>query len=60
VHVGGSRAQLEAMGVPAGDIKQGRLADVAIRAALGTGAGVRVVPEHGGPAEGVGALLRWS
>ena len=56
--VGASREDLEAMGV--GDARQGRLADVLIRAALGTGADVRVVPGHGGPAEGAGALLRWS
>jgi peptide subunit release factor 1 (eRF1) len=39
--------------------RSSRLADVAIRAAFGTGAGVRVVPRHGGPADGFGALLRW-
>jgi hypothetical protein len=39
---------------------EGRLVDVAVRATLGTGAGVRVVaPEHV-PAEGLGALLRWA
>lgn len=39
---------------------EGPLADVAIRAALGTGAGVWVVPAHGGPSDGIGAILRWS
>jgi hypothetical protein len=38
---------------------EGRLVDVAIRAALGTGAGVWMVPRAGGPAEGIGAVLRW-
>jgi hypothetical protein len=33
--------------------------DVAIRAALGTGAGVRLVPKAGGPTDGLGAILRW-
>jgi hypothetical protein len=38
----------------------GPLVDVAVRAALLSGAGVRLVPEHGGPQDGIGALLRWS
>jgi hypothetical protein len=59
-HIGARRSDLEAMGVAARDIREGRLADVAIRAALGTGAAIRVVPEHGGPSDGIGALLRWS
>jgi len=40
--------------------RAGRLADVALRAALGTGAGVWIVPRAGGPTEGVGAVLRWA
>jgi hypothetical protein len=36
-----------------------RAADVLIRGALGTGAGIRVV-DAGAVEEGVGALLRWS
>lgn len=56
--VASSRQELEAMGVAHPD--QGRLVDVAIRAAIGTGADVRIVPEHGGPADRVGAILRWS
>lgn len=36
------------------------LADVAVRAALGTGAGVWVVEEHTAPTGGIGAILRWS
>ncbi|MDQ3756567.1 MAG: hypothetical protein M3394_01800 [Actinomycetota bacterium] len=50
--------EVKAMG---GDrAEQGRLADVLVRAALCTGAAVRVVPSSGGPREGVGAILRWS
>jgi hypothetical protein len=37
-----------------------RLPDVAIWAALRTGAGVRIVPQAGGPGDGIGAILRWS
>lgn len=51
-------ADVSALGVDAP--QQGRLVDVLVRAALGTGASVRVVPPVGGPADGVGALLRWS
>ncbi|HEX2038625.1 MAG TPA: Vms1/Ankzf1 family peptidyl-tRNA hydrolase [Acidimicrobiales bacterium] len=50
----------EVAGMGANPVQQGRLADVLVRAALGTGAAVRVVPGHGGPREGVGAILRWS
>jgi hypothetical protein len=39
--------------------RQGRLVDVAIRAALATGRGVRVVPNAGPVSDGVGAILRW-
>ncbi len=35
------------------------LVDVLIRAALGTAAGVRVVPRASAPEDGIGALLRW-
>jgi hypothetical protein len=37
---------------------EGRLVDVAVRAALGTGAGIRVV--GAGAVDGIGAILRWS
>ena len=37
----------------------GRLVDVLVRAAIGTGAGVQVVPDSR-LGDGVGALLRWS
>ena len=39
---------------------EGRLIDVLVRATLGTGAAVRVIPAEPGVTEGVGALLRWS
>ncbi len=39
--------------------RAGRLADVVIRAAFGTGAAVRVIPRHGPVADAIGALLRW-
>lgn len=55
--------------VEAGELKElgvdtpqeGRLIDVLIRAALGTGAGIRVVPHtsSSGPSDDVGAVLRW-
>jgi Bacterial archaeo-eukaryotic release factor family 2 len=38
---------------------EGRLVDVAIRAALGTAASVLVLPPGQGPREGLGAILRW-
>lgn len=44
---------------PAEDPAEGRLIDVAIRSALMSDARIRFVPQHGGPAERVGALLRW-
>lgn len=40
--------------------KEGRLVDVLIRAALGTGADTRIVPAEAGLRDGVGALLRWA
>jgi hypothetical protein len=51
-------ADLRGMGVdqPA----EGRLVDVAVRAALGTGAGIRVVGTGGRLEGGIGAILRWS
>jgi release factor family 2 len=41
---------------------KGRLVDVAVRSALGTGAGVHVLDpdRHGGPAGGLGAVLRFA
>jgi hypothetical protein len=54
------REALGALGVV--EPVEGRLVDVAVRSALGTGAGVRVFdPDRaGGPAEGLGALLRFA
>jgi peptide subunit release factor 1 (eRF1) len=51
------RRTIEELGLEA---RSARLADVAIRAALGTGAGVWIVPRSGGPTDGLGAILRWS
>jgi hypothetical protein len=39
---------------------EGPLVDALLRAALGTSAGVRVVPADRAPKDGVGAILRWS
>jgi hypothetical protein len=50
-------AELRELG--ASDVRSGRWADVAIRAALQTSAGVWMVPSAGGPSDGIGALLRW-
>lgn len=59
VPVAPSREGLSALGVA--KPRPGRLIDVAVRAALGTGAGVRVIPAHGPdtPTDGVGAILRY-
>jgi hypothetical protein len=53
-----SPEQARALGIEHPD--RARLPDVLVRAALGTGAGVRVVPAAGGPRDGVGAILRWT
>ncbi|MFM8944743.1 MAG: Vms1/Ankzf1 family peptidyl-tRNA hydrolase [Actinomycetota bacterium] len=42
------------------EARTGRLREALARAALGTGAEVRVVDADAGPAEGIGALLRWA
>jgi peptide subunit release factor 1 (eRF1) len=44
---------------PSDEILEGRLIDVAIRAALLGDAEVRFVPEHSRPEANIGALLRW-
>jgi hypothetical protein len=57
-----------ALGAGAGDLRdmgvadpvEAPLVDVLLRAALGTSAGVRVVPADRAPRDGVGAILRWS
>ncbi|HSH60701.1 MAG TPA: Vms1/Ankzf1 family peptidyl-tRNA hydrolase, partial [Acidimicrobiales bacterium] len=59
-HVALSEDTIQAMGVD--DHQRARLVDVAVRAALGTGAGVRVIPGQtgaDGPSDGLGAILRW-
>ena len=57
--VGLSADDLRGLGVD--EPVEGRLVDVAVRAALGTGAGIRVVPPGAaGPTGGMGAILRWS
>jgi hypothetical protein len=53
-----SRSDLEALGVDAAI--EARRVDALIRAAIGTSAGIRLVPADTGLKEGVGALLRWS
>jgi Bacterial archaeo-eukaryotic release factor family 2 len=56
--VGVDRDALAGLGVP--NPVEGRLVDVAVRAALGTGAEVRVLDSpHPAPGEGMGALLRF-
>jgi peptide subunit release factor 1 (eRF1) len=52
-----SERDLQSLG--AEEARRGRLADVAIRAALGSGATVRVVPAAGPLQGGIGAILRW-
>ena len=51
------RADLEGLGV--GEPREGRLADVAIRAAIGTGAAIRIVPAASPVQDRMGAILRW-
>ncbi|HUQ39717.1 MAG TPA: Vms1/Ankzf1 family peptidyl-tRNA hydrolase [Acidimicrobiales bacterium] len=55
--VAADAATLKGLGVD--DPSEGRLVDVCVRAALGTGAGIRIVPAHGGPTDGIGAILRY-
>ncbi|HEX7097302.1 MAG TPA: hypothetical protein VF183_15555, partial [Acidimicrobiales bacterium] len=50
--------QLRALGVD--DPREAPLVDVLVRAALGTGAAIRLVPPASSPADGVGVILRWS
>lgn len=54
------RGSLEGLGL--GDVVEGPARDVVVRAALGTGADVRVIPSLGpehGPRDSVGSLLRF-
>jgi len=57
-HIALDASTLKDLGV---EPQQARLTDVLIRAAIGTGASVRIVPDTGpgSPTEGVGALLRY-
>lgn len=56
-----ARSQVEMLLVPGdADDTEAVGVDELVRAAFATGAGIRVVPRHGGPAGGIGALLRWS
>jgi len=50
----------EVRGLGAESVQEARLHDVVVRAALGTSAGIRVVPHGGGPTDGIGAILRWA
>jgi hypothetical protein len=52
------RDELSALGVA--EPTEVRLVDAATRAAIATGAGIRLVPPSADLADGVGALLRWS
>lgn len=52
-----SSQELEDLGVD--QPRRGRLADVVLLGALETGAAVWIVPHGGGPADDLGALLRW-
>lgn len=56
--IGVERDELEAMG--ATEIVEGRLIDVAINAALRTGAAVRIVPDVAMIDDGLAAVLRWA
>jgi hypothetical protein len=56
--VGLERDDLRAMGVD--DPQEGPLEEVAVRAALGTGAAVRLLPAGDLPTGRIGAILRWA
>ena len=57
VHIATEPQSLRDMGVD--DPQEGRLVDLLIRAAAGTGAAVRLIPSaRSGPSEGIGAILR--
>src|SRR5690606_27538835 len=44
---------------PGTEEREGRLVDVAVRSAHLGDSRIRIVPRHGGPDDGIGALLRW-
>lgn len=54
------RGELVDLGVGIEHTREGRLVDVAVRAAFGTGAAIRVIPQAGPVAGALGAILRWS
>lgn len=56
-HLAVSEAAAAALGWSG--LRPGRRREAVVRAAIGTGAEVRVIPRGAGPAEDVGALLRW-
>jgi Bacterial archaeo-eukaryotic release factor family 2 len=56
-HAAATPKPLEEMGV---EPTPARLVDVVVRAALGTGAGIRVIPAEAGVADSVGGILRWT
>src|SRR3712207_5982827 len=58
IHVSRERDDLVAMGVD--EPQEAPLVDAAVRAALGTGAAVRIVPDGDLPTGRLGAILRWS
>jgi hypothetical protein len=57
VPIAATAGPLQDLGIT--ETEPGRLVDAAMRAALATGAGVRLVPKAGGPTDGLGAILRW-
>ena len=57
IPVARSDDELRVLGVDARH--EAPLVDVLIRGALGTGAGVRVIPSAAAPKDGFGAILRW-
>ncbi|HRW36152.1 MAG: hypothetical protein KDB04_16300 [Acidimicrobiales bacterium] len=54
-----SRSPADLDGLGASDLRVARAVDVAVRAALLTGADVRIVPTTPRLTDGIGALLRW-
>jgi hypothetical protein len=53
-----SAQELKELGVDSPE--EGQACDVLVRAAFGTGAGIRVLDDDAGIEDGVGTLLRWS
>jgi hypothetical protein len=53
-----SAQELKELGVDSPE--EGQACDVLVRAAFGTGAGIRVLDDEAGIEDGVGTLLRWS